>query len=67
VSGKLIVDAVRGARPDAVVSWQPRLEEVADWLTEQLRPGDLCLTLGAGDLTGMADQVIARMSDGGSP
>lgn len=67
VSGKLIVDAVRGADPAMPVAWQPRLEEAADWLTESLRPGDLCITLGAGDLTGMADQVIARLFDGGSP
>jgi UDP-N-acetylmuramate-alanine ligase len=26
-----------------------------------LRPGDLCLTMGAGDLTTLADQLLAAL------
>ena len=32
----------------------PRLDDVLLWLSATLRPGDLCLTLGAGDLTSLA-------------
>ncbi len=62
VSGKLIVDAVLGADAWKSVAWLPRLEDVSAWLLDRLRPGDLCLTLGAGDLTGIVDQVIDRLS-----
>ena len=60
VTGKLVVDAVLDAHPWSSVAYLPRLDDVAGWLTARLRPGDLCLTLGAGDLTGVPDTVIER-------
>ncbi len=60
VSGKLLVDAVLDAHPWANVAYMPRLDDVQAWLGARLRPGDLCLTLGAGDLTSIPDEVIAR-------
>jgi len=66
VTGKLVVDAVLDANPWASVAWMPRLEDTASWLEAKLRPGDLCLTLGAGDLTGLPDQVIGRLANRGA-
>lgn len=60
VSGKLLVDAVLDAHPWASVAYMPRLDDVESWLSTRLVPGDLCLTLGAGDLTGIPDVVIER-------
>ncbi|MEQ8841283.1 MAG: UDP-N-acetylmuramate--L-alanine ligase [Acidimicrobiales bacterium] len=60
VTGKLLVDAVLDAHPWANVAYMPRLDDVQDWLADRLRPGDLCLTLGAGDLTSIPDVVIER-------
>jgi UDP-N-acetylmuramate--alanine ligase len=60
VSGKLVVDAVLDAHPWANVAYMPRLDDVETWLGARLAPGDLCLTLGAGDLTGIPDVVIER-------
>lgn len=60
VSGKLLVDAVLDAHPWASVAYMPRLDDVESWLSTRLAPGDLCLTLGAGDLTGVPDVVIER-------
>jgi UDP-N-acetylmuramate-alanine ligase len=34
---------------------------VRTWLLAELRPGDLCLTLGAGDLTSLPDEVIEAL------
>ena len=65
VTGKLVADAVLDANAWASVAWMPRLDDVASWLASRLRPGDLCLTLGAGDLTGLPDQVIGRLSGRG--
>jgi len=36
-------------------------------LVETLQPGDLCLTLGAGDLTALPDEVIAALGDASPP
>jgi len=39
----------------------PRRSDVRSWLLAELRPGDLCLTLGAGDLTTLPDEIIAAL------
>ncbi|HEX2047003.1 MAG TPA: UDP-N-acetylmuramate--L-alanine ligase [Acidimicrobiales bacterium] len=59
VSGRLIVDAVRHAHPEARVEWLPGRAEVVEFLRRELRAGDLCLTLGAGDLTTLPDELLA--------
>jgi UDP-N-acetylmuramate--alanine ligase len=58
VSGQLVVDAVLEAHPESNVVYMPRLDDVKAWLDAELMPGDLCLTLGAGDLTSIPDIVI---------
>ena len=61
VSGKLVVDAVLDAHPRQPVAWLPSLDDVASYLVAVLRPGDLCITLGAGDLTSVPDRVLATL------
>ena len=61
ITSKIVLDAVLDAHPWSSVTWLPRLDEVADWLETRLRRGDLCLTLGAGDLTSTPDVVIERL------
>jgi UDP-N-acetylmuramate--alanine ligase len=58
VTGKLVVDAVLEAHPWAHVAYLPSRAGQVAWLLHHLRPGDLCLTLGAGDLTTLPDQVL---------
>jgi len=62
VTGKLVVDAVLEAHPWAHVAYLPARPGVRAWLRQHLRPGDLCLTLGAGDLTTLPDEMIAELS-----
>lgn len=66
VTGALLYDAVRAARPDAQVVWQPTLADVADHLVEVLAAGDLCMTIGAGDVTTVADLVRPRLEPEGA-
>ncbi|HZT65785.1 MAG TPA: UDP-N-acetylmuramate--L-alanine ligase [Acidimicrobiales bacterium] len=58
VSGKLVADAVAGAEPGKPVVYLPTRPELVQWLRAELRPGDLCLTLGAGDLTSLPDELM---------
>jgi UDP-N-acetylmuramate--alanine ligase len=58
VTGKLIVDAVLDAHPWSDVAWIPELDDAVTYLADRLRPGDLCITLGAGDLTALPDRLI---------
>ncbi len=57
VSGKLIVDAVLDRHPWHHVAYVPRRADLVTYLRQTLRPGDLCLTLGAGDLTSLPDEL----------
>ena len=65
IDGSLLVAAVRAARPDQEVRWCPTLGDVVDTLADELRPGDLCMTIGAGDVTTIADRAIARLVESG--
>lgn len=57
VTGRLVYDAVTAAHPEAEVIYEPDRSALAARLTEILRPGDLCLTLGAGDLNRLAGDM----------
>ena len=58
VSGVSIVDAVHRARPDAEAQWLPTLDDAEAWLRTVLEPGDLCLTVGAGDVWRLGPRLV---------
>jgi UDP-N-acetylmuramate--alanine ligase len=58
VSGYLIVKAVLEHNPQAQVAYLPDRSTIAPYLRSRLRPGDVCITLGAGDLTTLADELL---------
>ena len=58
VSGRLVADAVRDQDPRLPVTYAAGWEELRQAVGAALRPGDLCLTLGAGDLTQLPDQLL---------
>ncbi len=59
VSGRTVSDAVRRAHPQADVTYVAGRAELRAHLAGVLRPGDLCLTLGAGDITSLPDELAA--------
>jgi UDP-N-acetylmuramate--alanine ligase len=59
VTGRLVADAVVRAHPELDVTYVQGRSELRERLGRLLRPGDLCLTLGAGDLTTLADEIQA--------
>jgi UDP-N-acetylmuramate--alanine ligase len=58
VSGKRVLEAVLDARPGRKAYWFPSRADLAANVRAILRPGDLCLTLGAGDLTLLPDELL---------
>jgi len=60
VTGHLVVDAVRQAHPAATVVWQPMRKGLIDFLANELAAGDLCISMGCGDIESLPDEVIAR-------
>jgi UDP-N-acetylmuramate--alanine ligase len=69
VSGRLVLRAVLDANPSADVAYLPRRSDVVRHALSLARPGDVLLTLGAGDLTTVPDEWIADAGgeDAGAP
>jgi UDP-N-acetylmuramate--alanine ligase len=62
VSGKLVVDALSEVRPGLTVGWTPNVEQGATFLAGHARPGDVALTVGAGDVDRAVPLIIERLS-----
>ncbi|MFM9112947.1 MAG: glutamate ligase domain-containing protein, partial [Actinomycetota bacterium] len=59
VTGKLVVDAIRAAHPNQRVEWIERREDLVKFLSSELGDGDLCISMGCGDIESLPDDVIA--------
>jgi UDP-N-acetylmuramate--alanine ligase len=58
VTGKLIVNAVTEADPSRRVVWLPRREDVIAFLVGELRDGDVCISMGCGDIASLPAEVL---------
>jgi UDP-N-acetylmuramate--alanine ligase len=63
ISGELVAEALREAAPGVPVAYLPHRADVISFLVREVRAGDLVLTLGAGDVTTVADEVLRRLED----
>ena len=59
VTGALVADAAR--QGGASVDYVPRLKDVAGFVADRVEPGDLVLTLGAGDVTSLPDGLAENL------
>jgi UDP-N-acetylmuramate--alanine ligase len=50
VEGTLVVEELASERPGMPIGWMPELEDAVRFLARRARPGDLVLTIGAGDV-----------------
>ena len=62
VTGMIVVSAALDARPWRRLAYLPHRADIVPYLRDVLRPGDLCLTLGAGDVTSLADDILPMLS-----
>jgi UDP-N-acetylmuramate--alanine ligase len=58
ITGQLVVDAVRAAHPGADIRYVAKRADVIEPVVALAEPGDLVLTLGAGDITTLADELM---------
>jgi UDP-N-acetylmuramate--alanine ligase len=62
VSGKLVLDALAELRPGMPLGWTPRVEDGARFVARRARPGDVVLTVGAGDVDRAAPLVLEELA-----
>ena len=62
VTGKLVADAVCRAFPGRPVAYLPHRDELVSYLAATSKPGDAVLTLGAGDVTAVGEELLARIA-----
>jgi UDP-N-acetylmuramate--alanine ligase len=65
VTGKLLVEATLDRHPHKAVAWMPTLDDVVRYLVGVLRPGDLLMTIGAGDVTTVGPRVLEQLASRG--
>ena len=60
VTGQLVVDAILLANPDANVVYKATRDQLVDFLDDQLKSGDLCISMGCGDISTLPSELILR-------
>jgi UDP-N-acetylmuramate--alanine ligase len=59
ISGRLVADAVPAP---TVARFAPSLSDAADAVMGLVRPGDLVITIGAGDVTDLGQELLSRLA-----
>jgi UDP-N-acetylmuramate--alanine ligase len=57
ITGKTIADGIQ----DKEVVYIPRKEKIAEYLMQDIKEGDIILTLGAGDIYTVGKEILARL------
>jgi len=58
INSQILTERITEAGIDAI--YCPSLEKARDYLLEQCGPGDLCITVGAGDVYLLAERLVAN-------
>jgi UDP-N-acetylmuramate--alanine ligase len=66
VSGKTIVDTVLRRAPRTRLAYFPHRAFVAAYVVDRVRPGDIVLTMGAGDVTTMGPEIVRALTERGA-
>ncbi len=65
ITGKLVVNAVLDAHPDTRLVWLPKRHDLIDFVAGELREGDVCISMGCGDIASLPAEVIDRRAERG--
>ena len=59
VTGKLIVNAIADSTPGGRLVWLPHRNELVGFLASEIGDGDVCISMGCGDIASLPDEVLA--------
>lgn len=59
VSGKLVADAILSNEGSKNLAYLPYLADVVNFLEGEIMPGDMVITMGAGDISTVAQKLLA--------
>ena len=62
VTGKLVADAVAERARGRAVAYLPHRDDLSRYVATTARPGDVVLTLGAGDITTLGPQILTMLA-----
>ena len=63
ITGKLLVNAVLDAHPYSRVVWLPKRGDLVEYLARELGEGDVCISMGCGDIATLPDELLSRRSE----
>jgi UDP-N-acetylmuramate--alanine ligase len=63
VTGKLVVDGITEVSPATRVVYLPHRQDVVRFLSDEVREGDLIVTMGCGDVWMLGDAAIERIRE----
>jgi UDP-N-acetylmuramate--alanine ligase len=66
VSGKTVLDALLLAHPKTQAAYFPHRADVAGYVADRARAGDLVMTMGAGDVTTMGPEIVRALGERGA-
>ena len=58
VTGQLVVDAITRAQANSQVHWHAERSSLAEFVNQLLRPGDVCISMGCGDIESLPRELI---------
>jgi UDP-N-acetylmuramate--alanine ligase len=61
VTGKLVVDALAQRRPGMWIGWAPGVDDAGRMVSRTARPGDVVITIGAGDVDRAAPIILSAL------
>ena len=61
ITGKIVVDGVLDAEPRRRVAYLPKRGDIVPYIAERALHGDLVLTIGAGDVTMLCDDILLSL------
>jgi UDP-N-acetylmuramate--alanine ligase len=63
INGKMLVDSIIDNDFKNKIAYIPRLADIPNYIDRQLKPGDMLLLMGAGDITRVTDELLKNKKD----